>query len=339
MPKISIIIPVYNAEKYLKICVDSILNQTFKDFELILIDDGSSDTSKEICEQYIKLDNRVKVIEQSNKGVSVARNNGLENSCGEYIMFCDSDDWIEEECLENLYYKFIQDKNTDIIFSGIYKEFYFNDKKIMNKIEGISEELNIDLTELDLYLKYIYESFLELLQSPCAKLYSNKIIKNNNLYFDENMICYEDFDFNLRYLYHSRKIIFSKFNHYHYRIIKNKAGLDKRKKNDLVYEVSKIHKSINKLLIKTKASEQVIDYIEYSFIETYSFVLKKIVIEEKNIDKKERNDILVHLFNDEEFLKFFYIQNKVIRFYRVIKKLIDFKLYTIAFFIIKQRLG
>ena len=69
MPKISIIIPVYNAEKYLKICVDSILNQTFKDFELILIDDGSSDTSKEICEQYIKLDNRVKVIEQSNKGV------------------------------------------------------------------------------------------------------------------------------------------------------------------------------------------------------------------------------------------------------------------------------
>ena len=139
MPKISIIIPVYNAEKYLKICVDSILNQTFKDFELILIDDGSSDTSKEICEQYIKLDNRVKVIEQSNKGVSVARNNGLENSCGEYIMFCDSDDWIEEECLENLYYKFIQDKNTDIIFSGIYKDFYFNDKKIMNKIEGISE--------------------------------------------------------------------------------------------------------------------------------------------------------------------------------------------------------
>ena len=93
------------------------------------------------------------------------------------------------------------------------------------------------------------------------------------------------------------------------------------------------------MLIKTKASEQVIDYIEYSFIETYSFVLKKIVIEEKNIDKKERNDILVNLFNDEEFLKFFYIQNKVIRFYRVIKKLIDFKLYTIAFFIIKQRLG
>ena len=103
MAIISIIVPVYNAEKYLSRCIDSILRQTFADFELILVNDGSSDKSKEICEKYLESDPRIKLINQENSGVSAARNTGLDNASGEYIGFVDSDDFIEKNMYEELY--------------------------------------------------------------------------------------------------------------------------------------------------------------------------------------------------------------------------------------------
>lgn len=92
--KISVIVPVYNVEKYLSRCIDSIISQTFSDFELILVDDGSTDSSGKICDEYGKKDGRVKVIHKRNGGLSSARNCGLENAKGNYICFVDSDDWI-----------------------------------------------------------------------------------------------------------------------------------------------------------------------------------------------------------------------------------------------------
>ena len=94
MPELSIIVPVYNVALYLNRCVDSILNQTYSDFELLLIDDGSTDISGVICDEYAVSDNRVKVIHKDNGGVSSARNVGINNSQGKYIMFCDSDDFV-----------------------------------------------------------------------------------------------------------------------------------------------------------------------------------------------------------------------------------------------------
>lgn len=101
--ELSIIVPVYNTEKYLKECIESILNQTFKDFELILVDDGSTDNSGYLCDEFARTDSRIKVIHQCNHGLSVARNIGLENSTGDWIAFVDSDDTIDQ----NLYYKLI----------------------------------------------------------------------------------------------------------------------------------------------------------------------------------------------------------------------------------------
>ena len=103
MPEISIIVPVYKAEKYLSKCIESILGQTFTDFELILVDDGSPDKSGDICDSYAKKDNRIKVIHQSNFGVSAARNSALDLAIGKYIMFCDSDDWVEPDWCKCLY--------------------------------------------------------------------------------------------------------------------------------------------------------------------------------------------------------------------------------------------
>lgn len=101
--KISIIVPVYNAEKTLHKCVDSIINQSYKDWELLLVDDGSIDRSALICDDYVKQDKRIKVFHKQNGGVSSARNVGLDNVKGEWVSFIDSDDWVEIDYLENLY--------------------------------------------------------------------------------------------------------------------------------------------------------------------------------------------------------------------------------------------
>ena len=102
MDLISVIVPVYNVESYLNRCVDSILRQTYKELEIILVDDGSTDNSGKICDEYKSVDNRVKVIHQSNRGQSVARNNGINMACGKWICFVDSDDFIQDDYLEYL---------------------------------------------------------------------------------------------------------------------------------------------------------------------------------------------------------------------------------------------
>lgn len=107
MPKISVIVPVYKAEKYLRKCVDSILNQTFSNFELILVDDGSPDQSGQICDEYAGKDKRINVIHKKNDGVSAARQSGLDASSGDYVIHADPDDWVEPQMLKELYAKAI----------------------------------------------------------------------------------------------------------------------------------------------------------------------------------------------------------------------------------------
>lgn len=126
MPKISIIVPVYNCEKYISNCINSILEQSFKDFELILVDDGSSDRSFEICESFAKKDNRVRAIHQPNSGVSRARNRGLDEAKGEYIGFVDGDDCVDKEMYKRLY-KNLADNNADISICGIVNYFVKKD--------------------------------------------------------------------------------------------------------------------------------------------------------------------------------------------------------------------
>ena len=121
MYKISIIIPIYNASKYLKRCVDSILRQTRQDFELILVNDGSKDDSGEICQQYAENKSNIKYISKNNGGVSSARNIGIEHSCGEFICFVDADDWLEPNYIEKLAEKFESD-NIDMVECNLIED-------------------------------------------------------------------------------------------------------------------------------------------------------------------------------------------------------------------------
>ena len=124
MPVISVIVPVYNAEAYLKRCIDSVLAQTFLDYELILVNDGSSDRSGQMCDEISKSNTHVRVIHQTNQGVSAARQTGLDAADGEYVTFADPDDWIESTMLEEMLRKAEQD-NADVVIS----DYWFNYEK------------------------------------------------------------------------------------------------------------------------------------------------------------------------------------------------------------------
>lgn len=118
MPKVSVIVPIYNVEKYLDRCVKSLQNQTLKDIEIILVDDGSPDNCPTMCDEYARQDNRIKVIHKQNAGLGMACNSGLDVAEGEYVAFCDSDDWVDPVMYEEMYNMAIEN-NADIVYSGI----------------------------------------------------------------------------------------------------------------------------------------------------------------------------------------------------------------------------
>ncbi|WP_226645632.1 glycosyltransferase family 2 protein [Mesobacillus subterraneus] len=173
-PKLSIIVPIYNLEDYLEKCVNSILNQTFKDFELILINDGSFDSSGIICDRYTEKDTRVKVIHCLNGGPSKARNIGLEISRGEYIGFVDGDDWIEHNMYKTLYEACAKD-NSDIGISGL--------REVDELGNIISEYIPHDVSLTDI-LRKAY---------PCNKIFKKRLFTENNLFFIEGKY-YEDLE-------------------------------------------------------------------------------------------------------------------------------------------------
>ena len=115
---VSIVIPIYNVEKYLNECVDSVIVQTYHDLEIILVDDGSTDNSGKLCDEYKKIDDRIKVIHQKNGGLSAARNTGMDSAIGEYLYFLDSDDYIEPQTVERLVDTIEQEKADIVLFDG-----------------------------------------------------------------------------------------------------------------------------------------------------------------------------------------------------------------------------
>lgn len=192
-PKISVIVPVYNAEKYLHRCIDSILAQTFTDFELLLIDDGSKDNSGKICDEYVDMDSRVRVLHKENGGVSSARNMGLEHACGKWITFVDSDDWIEPTMYEMMY--------DDAIKKGV--ELVYCDMNMVyeDKIETYqSAEFHIDKTKLiQNYITTVW---------TCLVLFmtKRKVYEDNKLKLPTKIDYCEDFWVAVRLMHYANKI-------------------------------------------------------------------------------------------------------------------------------------
>lgn len=175
--KISIIVPVYNVEKYIVECIESLIKQTYTNIEIILINDGSTDNSGEICDNYLKKDSRITVIHQVNSGLSEARNVGIKNSSGNYLMFVDSDDTLMDDACEILY-KYLISEESDIVICELYskKEEYFSERikiKNMNSEKAIEEILKQKLFDTSAGGKLFKKEIFNEIKFPKGKLYED----------------------------------------------------------------------------------------------------------------------------------------------------------------------
>ena len=258
MKLISIIVPVYNAEKTIKKCIDSILAQTYEAFELILINDGSKDNSLNILKEYEALDERILVVTQENSGVSVTRNKGINEAKGDYIVFVDSDDYIKENALEILVNEIESNDKLDIVISGfcIIKD---NNDKFINAISD-----NKAFDSLDFLLN---EKLFKFISTPWGKVYKSEIIKNNNIQFDKNLSLGEDTIFVLEYLKYIRNVEF--INESLFFINETEGSLSRRNRLDIFENI---------MIIYDKAKE-VLEYRnEYEFNKIAPFYVRNIKI-------------------------------------------------------------
>ncbi len=292
MKILSVIVPVYNVEKFLTKCLDSLISQTYKDLEIILIDDGSTDNSGKICDEYAKRDNRVKVIHQKNKGVSVARNVGLDLATGSYITFVDSDDWCEKDYFKQIFEEANKFENVEIIITNFVKDFGNNKLKLIhpNGVIKIFDKYNAlkNMIRGNLYGWEIVATF-----------YESKSIKN--VKFEENIIYGEDFGFKWNAIRNSsKKILFLPIIGYHYFFREDSAVnsyVIEKKITSLLLQEALINSEKNvkyKILLQEKYLRALLSYyIGYCLLN----------VKNKSIEEKIINVLHELIFNKDISLK------------------------------------
>lgn len=286
MPEISIIVPVYNVENYLVRCIESILAQTFKEFELILVNDGSPDNCGKICDEYAQKDSRIRVIHKSNGGLSDARNSGIEISTGKYIGFVDSDDYIEPDMYEVLYND-IKKCNADIACCAYY--ICFKNERIGSptskglKILSVEEAINM-LPQISpgawnkLYKKEIFEE----IRYPVGKL-------------NEDVFILMDL------LERANKITFNPSAKYYY--LQRQNSITKKGFNSKKWDCIDAWKK-NLIYVKNKYPKQ-IKVIEYKYFGAYIYILDQLIVSEnyrsiaeyEKVNKFIKNNILNIILN------------------------------------------
>lgn len=240
---LSIIVPIYNAEKYLKECLDSLVYQDYKNFEIILIDDGSTDNSLNICNQYKERYSNINVIAQSNNGVSLARQKGIEVANGEWIIFVDADDRVEKNMCRIINNSLCE---VDIIMFDInFERTYIYDGEKIDLIKGILGYGTLNkFNNISLF-------------SVCSKAYNKKFLINNKIFFDKDIFNGEDMLFNINSSIKSRKIKFVNKSFYYYR--RNDNSITHSYNNKIVLN-DKIF--LNKLYIYLKSISKEKDFEE-----------------------------------------------------------------------------
>ena len=314
IPKISVIIPVYNAEKYLYRCIDSVLAQTYQDFELLLIDDGSKDSSGVICDEYAAKDARVRVFHKENGGVSSARNLGLDNARGEWITFVDSDDWIKPLYLEHL---MICAHTSDLVitYATVFSD---NDNK------GVKEKYpEHDITAENFSLLF-EQNAMSWHTSPWSKLYKRKIIENYRLRFEEDVHIGEDAIFLYSYMLQANEIKIVCYTDYCYR--SEIAGSLTKRVYSLQSELSgmqKIHSLVDQMVCNKKLSPKArreLNWLKASYINR---VLNALYIQE--IPCKSRRIVLRNLDIDCYVHNFYPDSLKT----KMLVKMLDMRLYDL----------
>ena len=294
--KVSIIVPIYNAENYIQATVKSILNQTFSDFELILVDDGSTDNSLSICQDLSKKDERIKVVHKENGGSSSAKNVGMEHASGEYIGFVDADDTIDEDYINNLY-QGVSMHQADVCVGNMafvcMKSGEIVSRRTVEMTGGFYEMLDF----MKFYPKYMSNA---IIGSPCNKLYRRNIIDENSIKFNVNIRNNEDTHFNYEYLAKCKSVFVSAEPFYNYI---NRAGVESSstKYIENVFDIYvQTYKKAIAFLKDTNTYDSLIKFQSTYFINLVIGALNSIVNKDKNSTKKEKKQKIEQICNHSD---------------------------------------
>ena len=294
--KISIIVPIYNAEKKLHRCIESILNQSYKNLEIILVNDGSSDNSINICEKYKIKDNRIIIIDKENAGVSVARNSGLNIATGKYIQFVDSDDYINPDMCEKLI-KTINKNNADVVVCGYNK---ITNGKIESKF--IKETTVFEMYNFKNTFNEIFKG--ALFNVPWNKLYKREKINN---YFKEDLSIGEDLLFNLNYFSNCNKIEIIEKCLYCYDVSQQESLTSKYNENLLEIEVM-LFQEVQTFYKTCFGTDCCCDINEVFAKEVYYFLKKLVFLSNENTKSKlkkieycEKNEFVSDIIRHTNF--------------------------------------
>ena len=321
---ISIIIPFYNASKYLKRCIDSVINQNYKNLEIILVNDGSTDDSKKICDEFRKKDQRIKVINKKNEGVARARNEGIINAKGKYITFVDADDWLEKDAIYRLYYIILRE-NVDIVRGNF---FFENENGIYDygKLD-VLKDLRIEknnLNEKNMLIKKIFKG--EIRAYVWLLLLKRELLVNNNILFKQDIPYMEDTIFYIELILSNSSLFMADEKTYHYFYNNNSATKSPKKLKVNIDSVLSVTEIIIEML--NKKNKKLLQDINlwcnncFVIIMNNFFRIYKLQVESNYQIKKEISEIC-----DNELFQ--YIMNnlmiKVIPFqykiqYKMLKK-------------------
>lgn len=318
--KISIIVPIYNAEKWLEKCVNSIIEQSYSDVEILLINDGSTDKSLEICKKFENIDNRIKVIDKKNEGVSKTRNLGIEKATGQYIKFVDSDDWLEKNTCEELI-KIIKEEKTDLVICGL--NIYKNNKLLRTPhLEKRIIEIKKNIKEFE----YIYKVFA----SPCNKLYRKDKITEN---FRLNLDIGEDLLFNIKYLENIEKISVTDKCLYNV-CLDNENSLNRKFRKD------KLDVNLDLTDIEVQFCKKTYNNIKESnfLYNKYLLLLHAHLVQIGRIYNKNEIKNEIKKYSNENRVKNACKYAKMDRIdYKIFKNLVENKNYTLIYYFIKLK--
>ena len=292
---VSIIVPVYNVEKYLQKCIKSLQEQSYENIEIILVDDGSTDKSSILCDNIAKVDKRVSVIHKNNGGLSDARNLGLSFANGDFILFVDSDDWLERETIKTAYMKIIS-SNADVVVWGYYADFVSDDEEIIfQKSYSLIGTCN-RITKEEVFSE---KDALELYGYAWNKLYRKNILQN--LKFEKGISLVEDILFNATIAERSNKIEFIDYIGTHY-IQRKRETLGKKYYSDYIELKSLAAKAIVNILKEYEVSENKIKEITTSF---FNNTIKSalIMILKDKISHYEKSRRIEYLIQDNNVQK------------------------------------
>lgn len=268
--QLSIIVPIYKVEQYLSKCIDSVLQQKFRDFELILVDDGSPDNCPKICDDYALTDKRIKVIHKKNGGLSDARNIGMENVNGKYIIFLDGDDFLTENCLHNIYNILMSNDDPDLLI-GTFNYFFLNKDTLLNRIKLL------DILEyIDDYRKLL-SAFIrnndEIPWSASRNVFKYKIIAIHNLKFEKGLIGAEDCDFFMKYIKYIKSYKIIEYPIINYRVSRQDSITNNIKFDAIMGQLEIFNKyfhEYNKIAIELNDVSIIYNYFAEKFANTIS---------------------------------------------------------------------